>query len=72
MIVTYTDENGVTFEVTFDYDPFRYGEEDPSQSPWHYIEVENISNEEGESVEFDEDQLHDLKVWIWEEYKNEI
>ena len=72
MIVTYTDENGVTFEVTFQYDPYFYDEEDPSQSPWHYIEVESITNDEGEEVEFDEDQLHDLKQWIWEEYKNEI
>jgi len=59
-------------KVTFEYDPYLYEEEDPSQSPWHYIEVESIVNDEGEEVEFDEDQLHELKQWIWEEYKNEI
>jgi len=72
MIVTYTDEDGNEFEVSFEYDPFLYEEVDPSQSPWHYITIESVTNNEGEEVEFDDDELYNLKEWIWSEYKNEI
>jgi hypothetical protein len=72
MIVSYTDETGTTYEVSFEYDPDLYGEEDPSQSPWNYISIESITDSDGGEVEFDEDQLWDLKKYLWKEYKHEL
>lgn len=72
MIVDYTDENGNVYEVTFDYDPDLYGEDDPSQSPWHYITIESVTDSGGNSVELDEDALYDIKKNLWKEYKNEL
>lgn len=72
MIVTHTDENGNSYEVTFEYDPDLYGEEDPSQSPWNYISIESITDSDGKEVELDEDQLWDLKKSLWKEYKHEL
>ena len=72
MIVSYTDEAGTTYEVSFEYDPDLYGEEDPSQSPWNYISIESITDSDGEEVEFDEDQIWDLKKYLWKEYKHEL
>ena len=72
MIVSYTDETGTTYEVSFEYDPDLYGEEDPSQSPWNYISIESITDSDGEEVEFDEDQIWDLKKYLWREYKHEL
>jgi len=72
MIVSYTSEDSNTYEITFDYDPDLFGEDDPSQSPWHYITIENIANSDGQSVEFDDDHLYDIKKWLWKEHKNEF
>lgn len=72
MTVDYTDENGTTYEVTFEYDPDLYGEEDPSQSPWHYITVELITDSEGEPVKLDDDDLYDMKQNLWKDYKYEL
>jgi len=72
MIASYTDENGLTYEVTFEYDPDMYGEEDPSQSPWNYISIETITDSQGQNIEFDDDQLWDLRKFLWKEYKSEF
>jgi hypothetical protein len=72
MTVDYTDENGTTYEVTFEYDPDLYGEEDPSQSPWHYITIESITDSEGEPVKLDEDDLYDMRQNLWKDYRYEL
>lgn len=70
--LTYIDDDGTEYEVTFEYDPFVYGEEDPSLSAWKYILIEEIENENGELVAFDEDKLDDIKMYLWREYKGEF
>lgn len=67
-----SEDNELSLEVTFDYDPDLYGEEDPSQSPWHYITVESLIDSNGFDVELDEDQLYELKQFLWHEFKNEL
>ncbi len=72
MDIIYTDDNGNTYEVSFEYDPDRFGEEDPSQSGWHYIIIDSITDCDKNDVEFSEDELYDLRKHIWKEYKNEF
>ena len=72
MTVLYTNENGDTLEVSFEYDPDLYNEEDPSQSPWNYIVIDEITDSDGNYVELDDDELYDLKIELWKEYKNEL
>ncbi len=36
---TYIDDDGTEYEVTFEYDPFIYGEEDPSLSALNYVRL---------------------------------
>lgn len=72
MTVLYTNENGDTLEITFDYDPDLFDEEDPSQSPWNYIIIDEILDSDGNDVELSEDELYDLKIELWKEYKNEF
>ena len=72
MIVTYVDSSGNEYEVTFNHDPLLFEEEDPSQSPWHYITIEGIVDAEGNDVDFDEEDLYELKLSLWHEYKDEL
>lgn len=70
----YIDDEGNEFMITFDYDPDKFGEDDPSQSPWHYITIHKVVNSDSEevSVEFDDDTLYDISVYLWKNYKDEF
>jgi hypothetical protein len=54
---SYFDEDENEYEVNFDYDPYLFEEEDPSQSPWHYITILEVRNSNNEIVEFDDDKF---------------
>lgn len=68
----YVDVEGKEYDITFDYDPERYGEEDPTQSPWNYIIIKEVTNSEGEPVEFDEDELYEAAEYLWKNYRYEF
>ena len=68
----YTDSEEKEFEVTFDYDPDMYGEDDPSQSPWHYITIQEIVDSEGTKIDFTEEQLTEIAKYLWKNYKYEF
>lgn len=69
---SYVDDDGTEYDVTFDYDPLYFGEDEPSQSPWNYIFIEEITNSDGETVEFDDDKLYDIKLYLWREFRGEF
>lgn len=68
----YVDSDGNEFMVTFDYDPDKFGEDEPSQSPWHYITIHEVVDSEEVSVEFDDDVLYDISEYLWRTYKGEF
>lgn len=68
----YADTEGRQYDISFYYDPERYYEDDPSQSPWNYILIEKITNSEGDCVEFDEDELHEAAEYLWKNYRYEF
>jgi hypothetical protein len=69
---SYFDEDENEYEVNFDYDPYLFEEEDPSQSPWHYITILEVRNFNNEIVEFDDDKLYEISEYLWDEYKREF
>jgi hypothetical protein len=69
---SYFDEDENEYEVNFDYDPYLFEEEDPSQSPWHYITILEVRNCNNEIVEFDDDKLYEISEYLWDEYKREF
>lgn len=68
----YVDEDENEYEVTFDYDPNLFGEDDPSFSPWKYITIDEICDLDGNKVEFDEDSLAEVAEYLWDNYKYEF
>lgn len=68
----YVDSDGNEFMVTFDYDPDKFGEDEPSQSPWHYITIHEVIDSEEVSIEFDDDVLYDISEYLWRTYKGEF
>jgi len=68
----YIDNDGNEFMVTFDYDPDKFGEDEPSQSPWHYITIHEVIDSTEVSVEFDDDVLYDISEYLWRTYKGEF
>ena len=68
----YIDSDGNEFMVTFDYDPDKFGEEEPSQSPWNYITIHEVVDSQEVSVEFDDDALYDISEYLWRTYKGEF
>lgn len=66
------EDNELSLEVNFSYDPDLYGEEDPSQSPWNYITIESLIDSNGCDVELDDDQLYELKEILWDEFKMDL
>ncbi len=69
---SYFDEDENEYEVNFDYDPDLFGEDDPSQSPWHYITILEVRNSDNEIVNFDDDKLYEISEYLWDEYKREF
>ena len=69
---SYIDDDDNEFEVTFDYDPDVFGEDDPSQSPWKYIIIDEVTDSEGNPVDFDEDKLEEVAEYLWENYRYEF
>lgn len=71
-IFDYIDEEENQYEVTFDYDPDLFGEEEPSQSPWNYITIEQVVDSNGVACSFDDDKLSEIAEYLWKTYKYEF
>ena len=69
---SYFDEDENEYEVTFDYDPDLFDEDEPSQSPWHYITILEVKDTNNELVDFDDDKLYEISEYLWKEYKYEF